>query len=99
MAEKKTLEQLKAEAEKAQKAYDNAMLALAKKEKEEAELKEAKLAAEKEKRRKEIQDLEDKLLELQSAYIRDYGSYYTAKSYEKDGITSFFLRLLNEYGD
>ena len=71
----KTLEELREEAELAQKAYDIALKAEEQKKKAEEEKKRAELAAVKEKRYKEIQDTERKLIELKTAYIKDYGSY------------------------
>ena len=87
MAEKKTLEQLKAEAEKAQKAYDNAKAELIKKEKEEEELKKAKLVAEKVKRKEELENAIKHYQTLMANFIKDYGSYY----YEGDDDIYSFL--------
>lgn len=62
--------------------------------KAEAEEHEAKLAAEKEARRTEIEAVEQKLIELKTAYIKDYGSYHTTRSYDENTITSFLHWLL-----
>lgn len=73
--EEKTLEQLKAEAEQAQKAYDDKRKELARKEAEEVERKRLKLVAEKDKRKKEVDDAVSKAIELIKAYNEDYGKY------------------------
>ena len=85
----KTLEQLKAEAELATIAYETAWREEEKKKKEAEEKKKAELAAVKEKRYKEIQDAEQKLIKLKNAYIRDYGCYSNTKTY--DGETAIDL--------
>lgn len=71
----KTLEQLYAELEQAQAAYELAKKFAEQKEKEEAERKRAELAAVKEKREAEIAEAESKLEELLVAYNKDYGVY------------------------
>ena len=71
----KTLEQLKAELEQAQTAYEFAVKEAKRKEAEEAERKKAELAAIKEKREAEIMEAESRLEELLVAYNRDYGVY------------------------
>ena len=90
----KTLEQLKAEAELAAMAYETAWRAEEKKKKEEAEKKKAELAAVKEKRYKEIQEVEQKLVELKNAYIKDYGSYSNTKTYDGDTAIDLLRWLL-----
>jgi hypothetical protein len=73
--EEKTLEQLKADIEQAQKAYDDKKKEIAKKEFEEAERKRVELAAEKDKRKKEVDDAVKNAIELIKAYNADYGTY------------------------
>ena len=85
----KTLEQLKAEAELATQAYNIALKAEEQKKKEEAEKKKAELAAVKEKRYQEVQDAEKRLIELKSAYIKDYGSYSNMRTYEGQTAVDF----------
>ena len=70
-----TLEELKAQ-------YNALGEKIAKQEKMEAEEREAKLKAEKDARKKEIESTEKKLNELISAYIKDYGSYSTSRFYD-----------------
>lgn len=61
-----------------------------KKKVEEEKQKQEKLAAEKDARYKEIQAAEEKLIELKKAYIEDYGSYYTQRSFnDKDAVDIF----------
>ena len=76
----KTLEELKVEAELAQKAYANALKAEEQKKKAEEEKKRAELAAVREKREEEIADLMSKLEKLLVAYNKDYGAYRTNRS-------------------
>ncbi len=76
----KTLEQLKEEFLQAQKAYDDAKRLEEKKKKMEEEKRKAELAADKEKREKEIADLMNQLERLLVAYNRDYGAYRTNRS-------------------
>ena len=71
----KTLEELKAEAEQAQKAYDDKRKELARKEAEEAERKRLELVAEKDNRKKEVDDAIDNAVKLIKKYIEDYGSF------------------------
>lgn len=61
-----------------------------KKRAEEKKQKEEKLAAEKNARYEEIQAVEKKLIELKKEYIRDYGSYFTKRSFnDKDTLELF----------
>ena len=90
----KTLEQLKAEAELATQAYNLALKAEEQKKKEEDERKKAELAAVKEKRYQEIQDAEQKLIELKNAYIKDYGYYSNTKTYDGETAAEFLRWLL-----
>ena len=91
--QEKTLEQLKEELLIAQKAYDDAKRLDLKKKKAEADKKKAELAAVKEKRYQEIKDAEQKLAELRSAYVKDYGYYSNLETY--DGTTAVdFMRWL-----
>ena len=71
----KTLEQLKAEAELAQKIYEDKRKELARKEAEEAERKKAELEAEKDKRKKEVDESVQKSIELIKAFNKDFGMY------------------------
>lgn len=87
--ESKTLEQLKAELEQAQKAFDAAKKLAEQKEKEEAERKKAELAAEKDKRKKEIEAARNCYLALIKQYIADYGSY-TYESEDDDNFNFLF---------
>ena len=90
----KTLEQLKAEAERAAIAYETAWRAEEKKKKEAEEKKKVELAAVKEKRYQEVQDAEKKLIELKSAYIKDYGYYSSTRTYDGETVTDFLRWLL-----
>lgn len=92
-SEKKSLEQLKAEAEQAQKAYNDAKKEIARKEAEEAERKKEELAAEKNKRKEEIKDAENHCRNLIKQYIKDYGSYDATYSYddEDDNLINFLF--------
>lgn len=81
--EEKTLEQLKAEAELAQVAYETAKREAAKKEFEEAQRKKAELAAEKDKRKKEVDDAVKNAIELIKAYNEDYGKYSIADHFNE----------------
>ena len=82
--ENKTLEQLKAELEQAQKAFDAAKKLAEQKEAEEAERKKAELAAEKVKRKKDIEEVESHYINLVRQFIKDYGSYDVSRSYNND---------------
>ena len=63
------------------------ILSCEEKAKQEAEAKkQAKLAAEKEARKSEIEAIENKLGELISAYIKDYGPYRTKRAYNENGF-------------
>lgn len=57
---------------------------------EEEKQKEEKLAAEKEARYEEIQEVEKQLIELKKAYIKDYGSYYSKRSFDDKDALEFF---------
>lgn len=87
----KTLDQLKAEMEQAQKAYDDAKNEIARKEAEEAKLRKEKLAAEKNKRKEEIKEAENYYRALVKQFIKDYGSYDATYSCneEDDDILNF----------
>ena len=82
--ENKTLEQLKAELEQAQQAFDIAKKLAEQKEKEEAERKKAELAAEKNKRKEEIKEAENHYRALVKQFIKDYGSYDATYSYDDE---------------
>lgn len=71
----KTLEQLLDELEQAKKAYDVAKKLAEQKEKEEADRKRVELAAQKETRKKEVDDAIDRVIDLLEAYTKDYGSF------------------------
>jgi hypothetical protein len=71
----KTLEELKVEVELAQKAYADALRVEEQKKKTAEEKRMAKLAVEKEKRKKEVDDAIDNAIELIKKYIKDYGSF------------------------
>jgi capsule polysaccharide export protein KpsE/RkpR len=80
----KTLEELKVEAELAQKAYETAKKLEEQKQKEEAMRKRAELEAVKEKRKAEIAEAEKHYKTLIKNYIKDYGSYQVVNSYDED---------------
>ena len=82
--EKKTLEQLKTEADLAQAAYEVAKKEAEKKEFEEMQRKKAKLASEKNDRKEEIKKAKMHYVDLVKKYIDDYGSYEDSCQY-KDG--------------
>ena len=71
----KTLEQLQAELEKAQKAYDDAKKLDEQKRAAAAELKRLELAKVKENRKKEVDDAINRAIDLLKTYIEDYGDY------------------------
>ena len=75
--ENKSLEQLKTEAEQAQKVYEDAKKAVAQKEAEEAARKQAELIATREMREAELEEAGKKFEELLIAYNKDYGPYKT----------------------
>lgn len=79
----KTLEELKVEAELAQKAYEAAKKLEEKKKKEEADRKRAELELVKEARRAEIEKAEKHYKTLIKNYIKDYGSYQVTRSYDE----------------
>ena len=54
---------------------------------EEEKAKKAKLEAEKEARKAEIDETENKLGALIRAYIKDYGSYNTTRTHDADGFS------------
>lgn len=89
--EDKTLEQLKAELEKAQKTYEAVKKLTEQKEKEEAERKRAELAAERDSRQKEIEEAEKHYLSLIKKFIEDYGNYEMTNSYEDSNDFISFL--------
>ena len=61
-----------------------------KKKKAEEQKKAEKLAAEKDARYEEIQATEKHLIELKKTYIRDYGSYYSTRSFNLNDAFEFF---------
>ena len=77
ISENKSLEQLKTEAEQAQKVYEDAKKAVAQKEAEEAERKRIELAVTKERREAELEEVGKKFEELLISYNKDYGPYRT----------------------
>lgn len=90
--ENKTLEQLKAEAESARRAYEGAKKLAELKEKEEAERKKVELVAAQTKRKKEIEEAEKHYHDLVRQYIKDYGEYEMSYSYEDgDDFLSFLF--------
>lgn len=62
---------------------------IAKKEKAEAEEREARLVAEKAARREEVKLAEKNYKELLTAYVKDYGSYCSTESND-DSISNLF---------
>ena len=80
----KTLEQLQAELEQAQRAYNAAKQLEEQRKKEEAERKRAELELVKAKRKAEIEEAEKNYHTLLKNYIKDYGSYQVAHSYDED---------------
>lgn len=81
----KSLEELKKELETAQKSYEALREFVKEKEAEESERKRAKLALEKENRKKAIEEKEAELIALIREYIKDYGSYKTCH-YTNDNL-------------
>lgn len=73
--ENKTLEQLRAELEQAQKVCGDIQKNIAQKETEEANRKKAELNAQKNKRKKEIEEAAKHYQTLIKEFIKDYGSY------------------------
>ena len=71
----KTLEQLQAELEQAQKAYEDAKKLDEQKRAAAAELKRLELAKVKENRKKEVDDAVNRAIDLLKAYNEDYGTY------------------------
>lgn len=78
---KMTLEELEKQYNEAAEKYESISKAYAVKKKEEDEKKREALAIEKEIRKKEIEEAEEHLCSLIAAYIKDYGSYSTTRSY------------------
>lgn len=89
--ENKTLEQLQAELEQAQKAYDLMKKEVAQKEAEEVARKKTELAEKKDKRRKEIEEVGRHYHTLIKQFIKDYGSYEYSGKDEDDDIFSFIF--------
>lgn len=87
----KTLEELKVEAELAQKAYELAWKAEEQKKKAEEEKKKAALAAEKEKRYAEVEEARKKYKDLFIAYVKDYGYYTTTDESVAPSIFRWFF--------
>lgn len=87
----KTLEELKVEAELAQKAYELAWKAEEQKKKAEEEKKRAALVAEKEKRYAEVEEARKKYKDLFSAYVKDYGYYTITDESVAPSIFRWFL--------
>lgn len=81
----KTLEELK-------KEYKALGEEIAQKEKAEAEEREARLVAEKAARREKVKLAEKNYRELLTAYMKDYGSYYSTEAV--DDVTSCLMRFL-----
>ena len=90
----KTLEQLLDDLKQAQQAYEIAKQLDEKKKKEAEENKKAELAAIKEKRYQEIKEVENKLIELKKAYIKDYGKYESEMIYNDNAIP-YLLKLFS----
>ena len=90
--EEKTLEQLKAEYEQAQKAFNDKKAEIEKQEAEATERKKAKLALEKNNRKEEIKKAKRYYLDLVKQYLDDYGSYEDSCQYEDgDDFLSFLF--------
>ena len=87
----KTLEELRIEAELAKKAYEAAKKLDEQKKKEEAMRKRAELEAVKEKRKAEIAEAEKHYKTLLKNYIKDYGSYQVARSYDENDDFPFLF--------
>ena len=73
--EEKTLDQLLEELKHAEKVHEDVKRLVEQKRKEEVERKKAALEAEKDKRKKEVDDAISKAVELVKAYNEDYGTY------------------------
>ena len=81
MDEKMNIEELKKQCLEAEKNFKILHEQLAQMMKEEEETKQAKLRAEKEARRKEVDDAFNKYIELHKAYEKDYGHYIISRNF------------------
>lgn len=70
-----TIEELEAQYKLAEEKRNVLKQQIEQKKKEEKELREAKLALEKDVRKKEVDDACNKYIELLKAYMEDYGAY------------------------
>jgi uncharacterized protein YhaN len=87
----KTMEELRAEFEQAQKAYTAAQNLLAQKEAEEAAKREKELMTKKEARYKELIGVGETYRNLLKAYMDDYGAVYTES--DMDAVSAIPLLL------
>jgi hypothetical protein len=66
--------------------------------KQEAEdRKRAELELEKDKRRKEIEEVRQRLFELEKAFLKDYGSLTVSGTYYTDDLINTLPRFLGEF--
>lgn len=92
MATKKelTIEELQQQREEAKKNFEHLNALIEQKKKEEAELREAKLAKEKEARKKEVDESIARTKKLIKEYINDYGIYAFTSSNDDEVFNSRF---------
>ena len=86
-----TIEELEAEYKKVSEQYDNLGAQIKKKKQEEEDRKKEQLAAEKDARHKEIEEVGKHLNELIKNYTKDYGSFSFSRRYSNDGDYIFRL--------
>lgn len=85
-----TIAELEKQCEKARQAYERLNEQLQTQKKEEEEKRKAQLAAEKEARKKEVDDAFDKYVKLSKAFEKDYGYYALSKTYVNEFPWSMF---------
>lgn len=92
MANKKeyTIEELQIQCEEAKKNFENLQKLIEEKEREEEELREAKLALEKDARKAEVDQAIVKCKTLIKAYMHDYGVYSFTSSGDDEIFNSRF---------
>ena len=91
-----TIEELQKQCEEAKKNFENLNNLIEEKKKEERELREAKLAAEKEARKKEVDDALRAYKTLLRKYMNDYEVYSYYTSSDENVFDIFNSKLWNQ---
>ena len=91
MKNEMTMEDLEKEYKKTTEHLDNLAKVINERKRVEEENRKAELAAEREKREKEIADLMSKLEKLLVAYNRDYGAYRTNRTGIFGSLWPFYI--------